>query len=231
MKIRTNAQEMKRLAHVRSSTYIRHVSQFSWHLLILCHIQGPVLSVGQPLSWQASGVMFYWVQPASSFSLALISPLDWTCWWVLATRFFWWELGQVRAVRFFFPHVFAMGLVSKVNIWTHSIKWSPGKKQNKTKQILAALLWVFHWNRWIHDAWKGCQAGWRRLNAGIKLGVCYSTPQCEVCSPGWNKAWPDKQYHCKVLTIDKQEDLAVMEKSPPPLSFRGMGAGVQSLPY
>lgn len=105
------------------------------------------------------------------------------------------------------------------------------KKKKKKQQILAALLWVFHWNRWIHDAWKGCQAGWRRLNAGIKLGVCYSTPQCEVCSPGWSKAWPDKQYHCKVLTIDKQEHLAVMEKSPPPLSFKGMGAGAQSLPY
>ena len=24
-----------------------------------------------------------------------------------------------------------MGLVSKVNIWTHSIKWSPGKKKKK----------------------------------------------------------------------------------------------------
>lgn len=131
---------------------------------------------------------------------------------------------------FFFPHVFAMGLVSKVNIWTHSIKWSPGKNKTKQNKYFCSLLWVFHWNRWIHDAWKGCQAGWRRLNAGDVLGVCYSTPQWGLFS--WVKqGLPDKQYHCKVLTIDKQEDLAVMEKSPPPLSFRGMGAGVQSLPY
>ena len=149
------------------------------------------------------------------------------CWPQTSSDESWVRSGQSI---FFPPHVFATGLVSKVNIWIHSIKRSPGKKKKK-QQILAALLWVFHWNRWIHDAWKGCQAGWRRLNAGIKLGVCYSTPQCEVCSPGWSKAWPDKQYHCKVLTIDKQEDLAVMEKSPPPLSFIGMGAGVQSLPY
>lgn len=78
---------------------------------------------------------------------------------------------------------------------------------------------------------KGCQAGGGRLNAGIKLGIRYSTPQCEICSPGWSEAWPDKQYHCEVPTIDKQEDLAVMKKSPPPLSFKGREAGVQSLPY
>ena len=141
MKIRTNAQEMKRLAHVRSSIYIRHVSQFSWHLLILCHVQGPVLSVGQPLSWQASGVMFYWVQPASSSLLP--SSLHLTehvggCWPQDSSDESWVRSGQSD---FFFPHVFAMGLVSKVNIWTHSIKWSPGKKtkQNKTNTCSFAL--------------------------------------------------------------------------------------------
>ena len=174
--------------------------------------------------------MFYWVQPASSFSLVLILPLDWTCWCVLATNFFWWELGQVRAVNFFSPTCFC-NRPSFQSEYLDTFYKAVSRKKKKKQQILAALLWVFRWNRWIHDAWKGCQAGWRRLNAGIKLGVCYSTPQCEVCSPGWSKAWPDKQYHCKVLTIDKQEDLAVMEKSPPPLSFIGMGAGVQSLPY
>lgn len=89
----------------------------------------------------------------------------------------------------------------------------------------------FSLNRWIHDALKGCQASWGRLNAGIKLGICYSTPQCEACSPGWSKAWPEKQYYCKVLTIDKQVDLAVMKKSPPLLSFKGKEARSQSLPY
>lgn len=130
-----------------------------------------------------------------------------------------------------FSHVSVMGLVSKVNIWAHSMKWSLGKKKTTTTNTCSFALGFFHWNRWIHGAWKGCQAGWGRLNDFIKLGICYSTPQCEVCSPGWSIAWPDKQYHCKVLTIDKQEDLAVMKKFPPAWSFKGKEAGVQSLPY
>lgn len=51
----------------------------------------------------------------------------------LGTGFFR-ERGRVRALTSF-SHVSAVGLVSRVNIWTHSIKWSPGKKNKKDKYL------------------------------------------------------------------------------------------------
>ena len=52
------------------------------------------------------------------------------CWPQASSDESWVRSGQ--PIFFFFSHIFAMGLVSKVNIWTHSIKWSPGKKKKKT---------------------------------------------------------------------------------------------------
>lgn len=143
----------------------------------------------------------------------------------------WAQLPQMRAGSGQGTHIFFTCFCNGSGFQSEYLDTFYKVVSRKKTQILEAFLWVSHWNRWIHDAWKGCPASWGRLNAGIKLGICYSTPQCEACSPGWSKAWPDKPYHCKALTIDKQVNLAVMKKSPPTLSFKGREARSQSLPY
>ena len=59
------------------------------------------------------------------------------CWPQTSSDESWVRSGQSI---FFPPHVFATGLVSKVNIWIHSIKRSPGKKKKKTTNTCSFAL-------------------------------------------------------------------------------------------